>query len=271
MLELFSKITQLRNEFLKNYSGTSHIQEVIPSNSTDFVDSKYLKYLHKFANCNPIYYNSYNQIIGDVPCTVYEGDFNKFWLNSIKHSSSNAPFSPTWIISAFCLAKIVKHMGSTEIIDIGSGDGRIAFFGSVMSMKSFSFEIDGSLACLQKYLSRKTQQNFSSFCIDAKQADFSKLDLNNPAFFIGGLAQMGGEILADSVIQKIDQLSVKQNSILVFAGTYSPKYPVDKYGCAGWGNIIKKYNFELLDTVLLPTVWTFKEPDLTPYLFAKFA
>ena len=61
--------------------------------------------------------------IGLVDCIVYEGDINKYWLNSIQHGSSKAPFSPTWIMSGYIGVMFAKQLGYSEIIDIGSGDG----------------------------------------------------------------------------------------------------------------------------------------------------
>ena len=46
--------------------------------------------------------------------------------------------------------------------------------------------------------------------------DYSKLNLTNPAFFIGGLPQMGGDILATSIIQKINSIQNLKHH-LVFA------------------------------------------------------
>ncbi len=67
--------------------------------------------------------------INDILCTIYEGDINQYWLNSIKHGSSCQPFYPTWIMSAYIMASIANHLDYKELVDIGSGDGRIAFCG----------------------------------------------------------------------------------------------------------------------------------------------
>ena len=122
-------LVNLKKEFAKNYSGKSQIQEAIPTSKSDLfpIPQQDLEMLHQFATKNPIYYNSYEETILDVPCIVYEGDINKYWLNSIKYDSSHAPFSPTWIMSAYVGALLAKDLGYSEIVDIGSGDGRIAF------------------------------------------------------------------------------------------------------------------------------------------------
>ena len=109
----------LKREFFKNYSGNSHIQEIIPSKQTEFldIDSTDLTMLHKFAESNPIYHNSYEEKVLDENCVVYEGDINQYWINSLKHDSSAQPFYPTWILSAYLASYCVRELGFKEIID----------------------------------------------------------------------------------------------------------------------------------------------------------
>ena len=199
-------LIKIKRDFAKNYSGSAHIQEVIPSQiSDDFpIDKNHLKQLHNFAEKNPIYFNSFEEDILGIPCMVYEGDINDYWLNSIKHGSSCQPFYPTWIMSAYVMALIAKKMNFSELVDIGSGDGRIAFCGKILDFTSYSIEIDDTLVELQNTISTQTNQNFNPKCEDALEFDYSKLNLKNPAFFIGGLPQMGGEFLATSIIEKIN-------------------------------------------------------------------
>ena len=75
MIEQVSQnLIKLKQKFRQSYSGTSHIQEVVPltkSNSFPIEQSK-LDALHMFATKNPIYYNSYEQKINGVDCMVYE-------------------------------------------------------------------------------------------------------------------------------------------------------------------------------------------------------
>ena len=261
-------LVNLKKEFAKTYDGQSQIQEVIPvSNSKSFpIPQENLELLHKFATDNPIYYNSFEKIIGKIPCVVYEGDINKYWLNSIQHGSSHAPFSPTWIMSAYVGTLVAKNFGYSEIIDIGSGDGRIAFCAQVLGLESHSIEIDEMLVDLQKTLATS---NFHTYCSDATTFDYLSLNLTKPIFFIGGLAQMGGVVLASGVLEKINSIpSLRENSGWVFAGTYSKKYAQDPKNEAGWGSLIEKNNLKSTQTIVLPTVWTFHELDETPYVFA---
>ena len=268
--ELSQNLIILKKEFASAYNGKSQIQEVIPVSTSKLfpIDQKDLELLHQFATKNPIYYNSYEETIGDTLCVVYEGDINKYWLNSIQHGSSRAPFSPTWIMSAYVGVLFAKELGCTEIIDIGSGDGRIAFCAKVLDLESYSIEIDDMLIELQNLLT--TTLDFHPFCSDATTFDYTSLNLTNPVFFIGGLAQMGGTALASGVLKKINpNLVLWRNTSWVFAGTYSQKYPPDPKNEAGWGTLIEENNLQSVRTIFLPTAWTFHEPDETPYVFAQ--
>jgi hypothetical protein len=90
-----------------------------------------------------------------------------------------------------------------------------------------------------------------------------------PAFFIGGLAQMGGLELASGVLEKIHLISDLKNTGWVFAGTHSQKYPADPKNKAGWGTLIEKNNLKTIQSISLPTAWTFHESDETPYIFTQ--
>ncbi len=266
--ELAKNLVNLKNEFTKNYDGKSQIQEVIPVSKSDLfpIPQQDLESLHQFATKNPIYYNSYEKTVGETLCIIYEGDINKYWLNSIQHISSYAPFSPTWIMSAYVSVLLAKKLGYLEVIDIGSGDGRIAFCAKVLDLESYSVEIDDMLVDLQKLL---IVLDFHPYCSDATIFDYSSLNLTLPIFFIGGLAQMGGTALALGVLEKTNSISNLKNVGWVFAGTYSQKYQPDPKNEAGWGTLIEKNNLKSIQCISLPTVWTFHEPDETPYIFAQ--
>ena len=138
--ELVTNLVKIKQKFAKTYSGNAHIQEIIPSHaSKEFaIDENHLKQLHIFAEKNPIYLNSFEENISGISCMVYEGDINEYWLNSIKHGSSCQPFYPTWIMSAYVMASIAKKLGYSELVDIGSGDGRIAFCGNILFRLSYN-------------------------------------------------------------------------------------------------------------------------------------
>jgi len=271
--ELVKNLVDIKQSFAKNYSGNAHIQEVIPSLvSKKFqLNSQILQQLHDFALKNPIYFNHYEEDIEGIMCTVYEGDINEYWLNSIKHGSSCQPFYPTWIMSAYVMASIAKELGYSELVDIGSGDGRIAFCGNVIGMDSHSIEIDDILVELQKTISTSTHQNFNPICHDALEFDYSTLNLKKPIFFIGGLAQMGGDILATSIIDRINSIeNLRKDTGIVFAGTNTKRQLSGNLENGGWSTLIEKHNLKVIDTVSLPTIWTFDQDVETPYIFTEF-
>jgi len=271
--EFVENLIKIKQDFAKNYSGSAHIQEVIPSRvSKEFpINENHLKQLHEFAEKNPIYLNSFEQNILGIPCVVYEGDINDYWLNSIKHGSSCQPFYPTWIMSAYVMTFIAKKLGFSELVDIGSGDGRIAFCAKILEFTSHSIEIDDVLVELQNTICDKTNQNFNPKCEDALEFDYSKLNLQRPVFFIGGLPQMGGDILATSIIQKINSIvNLKTNTGVVFAGTNTKKQLSGNLSNGGWSTLIEQHRLDVIDTVSLPTVWTFDQLVETPYIFTKF-
>ena len=108
--EIIQNLILIKQDFAKNYSGNAHIQEVVPVSRSDKfpLAENHLQSIHKFAEKNPIYFNSYEEKILDVDCTVYEGDINDYWLNSIKHGTSCQPFYPTWMISAYLMTLNAK-------------------------------------------------------------------------------------------------------------------------------------------------------------------
>jgi hypothetical protein len=271
--KLVVNLANVKRDFAKNYSGSAHIQEVIPSLVSEKfpIDENHLQLLHNFAQKNPIYFSSFEEIISGVPCVVYEGDINEHWLNSIKHGSSCQPFYPTWIMSAYIMTSIAKMLGYDELIDIGSGDGRIAFCAHLQGFNSYSVEIDEGLVELQNNICEKTEQNFHPICTDALEFDYDNLELKHPIFFIGGLAQMGGDILATNIINKINSISnLKHKTGIVFAGTHSKRSLSGNLTNGGWSNLIEKHDLKVIDTVSLPTIWTFDQQTDTPYIYTKF-
>lgn len=273
MLEkLAQNLGMLKQEFVKTYDGHSHIQELIPSHSSEFfpINETHLELLHRFVAKNPIYHNSYETKIGDILCTVYEGDINEYWLNSIKHGSSCQPFYPTWVISAYIAVLIAKNFDYTELIDVGSGDGRIAYCAKILDFQSTSIEIDDVLIELQNTIVSTTNINFNPICVDAIEFDYSTLNVSHPVFFIGGLPQMGGDVLAKNIIEKISATDLKKNTSIVFAGTNAKRQLSNHQSAGGWSSLIDKYGLQVMKTVLLPTIWTFDQLVDTPYIYTEF-
>ena len=82
---------------------------------------------------------------------------------------------------------------------------------------------------------------------------------------------MGGDILATSIIEKINSISdLKNNTGLIFAGTHSKRQLSGNLPNGGWSALIEKHNLNLIDSISLPTIWTFDQNVETPYIFTKF-
>src|SRR5918912_3378652 len=145
-------IVKLKNEFIKSHKARSIIYEVIPSlYSVQLpIEDQTLSRLNDFAECNSIYFKSSEVRLFGIPCRVYEGDINNYWLSSKKYDTNYQPFYPTWMLSAYALALGAKQLGFNEVIDVGSGDGRIAFCGTLLNLRSIGIEIDLSLTMLQQ-------------------------------------------------------------------------------------------------------------------------
>jgi len=62
--ELVKNLVLVKQEFAKNYTGSAHIQEVIPvSTSKQFpMNAEHLEMLHDFAQKNPIYYKKLQKL-----------------------------------------------------------------------------------------------------------------------------------------------------------------------------------------------------------------
>lgn len=275
MLEAaIGRISEIKQEFAGAYDRRAHMQEVIPAPASDAfpVDENHVRALHEFAQNNPIYTDSHEQAVAGLRCVVYEGDTNEYWLNSIKHGSSCQPFYPTWMVSAYVIARIAQRMGYTHLVDIGSGDGRIAFCGRMLGLVAHSIEIDPTLVDLQKRMADATRVDFGPECADALEYDYSGLDMGRPVFVIGGLPQMGGDVLASSIIERIAAMPhVRDSAGLVLAGTHSKRQLSGSVKDGGWSALLDRYGLGVVDVVSLPTAWTFDQDADTPYMYVKFS
>jgi hypothetical protein len=270
LIDLAKNACSLKADFVKNYNGgRAHLHEIIPLAPSSLlpVDSSHLGLLHLFAKSNPIYFGSNDITALGVPCKVYEGDINEYWLSSIKHDTSYQPFYPTWILSAYLLALAAKDLGFSEVVDIGSGDGRIAYCSKVTGLGAHGIEIDGALADLQKNLMDKTGMDFGVVHADATRFDYSTLELTKPVFFISGLPEMG-EMLAQSVVSQVLKMPSLQKAGFAFMGSHSPRKYARDLSQWGWGSVIERYGLDVVQTVTLPTQWTADQAADTPYVFA---
>lgn len=262
-----SAITKLKIEFMNGYGGQSMLSEVVPlSNSKALpIDDDILQSLHQFAKANPIYVRSRDTTVAGIACTAYEGDINRYWLSSKKYDTNYQPFYPTWMLSAFALAYGAQKLGFTDLVDVGSGDGRIAYCGSLLGMRSYGIEIDSDLVQLQDSISSATGVSYEAIRADATSFDYQTLNLSKPMFFISGLPEMG-EMLANSVIEQV--ASIKgQNAGFNFMGSHTMKSLSRDQTRWGWGRVIENYGLEHLGTVTLPTLWTADQSIDTAYVY----
>ena len=267
---LAEDIVTLKTEFMKRQKDSSHIHEIIPVSSESLsIDEHESKMLHKFAESNSIYTDFYEMKILDTVCKVYHGDMNNYWLDSIKHDTSYAPFYPIWILSAYTLALESKSLGAKQIIDIGSGDGRIAYCAKVAGLKSYAIEIDENLVSLENKIASNTGVDFHPMIADATQFDYASLELSQPIFFISGLPEVG-EMLANNVIPRITSMqNLKTNPVFVFTGSHIMRKDSRDKSKWGWGKVMERYNLEVIKTVTLPTYWTVDQPVDTPFIFTR--
>jgi hypothetical protein len=265
------KIVDLKKEFIKKHEATGFIYEVIPlSYSIKLpIEEHILHMLDEFGKNNPLYYRIDNIRLFDIPCRSFAGDINDYWLSSKKHDTNYQPFYPTWLLSAYALSLGAKNFGFKEIVDIGSGDGRIAYCGQLLGMKSIGVEIDSDLVNLQQGIINSTGIEYKILNDDATTLDYSKLDISKPIFFISGLPE-SGDMLAINVLEKVKETSnLRQSSGFNFMGSHVMKeYTSDKTKW-GWGKIIDKFDLQLIDCLTLPTHWTNEQQLDTPYIYTK--
>jgi hypothetical protein len=265
-------VALLKREFVQSHKITrSLLTEIIPLSYSKSlpIDNEMLDSLHRFATANPIYFKSRDAEISGIACRIYEGDINDYWLSSKKYDTSYQPFYPTWMLSAFTLALEAKLLGFDQLVDIGSGDGRIAYCASLVGMGSYGIEIDYKLVELQDAVSSSTGIKYNAIRADATRFDYRSLDLSKPIFFISGLPEMG-EMLANSVIRQVLSIQkIRHKAGFNFMGTHVMKSFTRDKTCWGWGSMIANFGLELIGTITLPTLWTTDEMVDTAYVYTR--
>jgi hypothetical protein len=265
-------IALLKREFVRSYKITrSLLTEIVPlyySKSLP-IDNDVLDSLHRFAAANPIYFKAHDAEISGIACRIYEGDINDYWLSSKKYDTSYQPFYPTWMLSAFTLALKAKLLGFDQLVDVGSGDGRIAYCASLVGMGSYGIEIDDKLVELQDAVSSSTGIKYNTIRADATRFDYGSLDLSKPIFFISGLPEMG-EMLADSVIRQVLSVEkLKHSAGFNFMGSHVMKSLTRDRTGWGWGSVIASFGLKLIGTITLPTLWTTDQIIDTAYVYTR--
>ena len=165
---------------------------------------------------------------------------------------------------------MAKELGFTNLIDIGSGDGRISFCGEIVGIESISIEIDEQLSNLQNSIIQKTDVNFKTINADATRIKFTDMKLKRPVFFIGGVPQ-NGEILAESIIKNILAIpELEKTSCFVLTGTLTKEKFLKNKLNYGWETTLKKFHLMETEVTILPTYWTMDQSFETPYIFTKY-
>ena len=266
---ILNNFLEVKRQYIQDFKPTNIIAEILPNEFSDFfpIDKQILGKLHQFIFSNPIYFKKSNISINNLNFTAYEGDVNEFYLSSKKYDTNYQPFYPTWMLSAFLLSLKSKQLGFTELIDIGAGDGRIPYCGSLLNLRSFGIELDTNLTELQNELSKKTDIKFEIMNDDASTYNFAKLGLSKPIFFVSGLPEMG-EMFIDNLMQTTIQNKFESFGIVFLGSTFKKKFASD-VTYYGWGEIIKKNNLKIIEEINLPTHWTNDNNSETKYLITK--
>ncbi|MFB5598810.1 MAG: hypothetical protein ACE5SW_01095 [Nitrososphaeraceae archaeon] len=268
---ILENLIKSKNIYFDQINPKSIISEIIPiSYSKKFpINTLMLGKLHQFTNNNSIYFKKTCVSIDNTGFISYEGDVNNFYLNAKKYDTSYQPFYPTWILSSLLLCEWLRsdQTCSNEIIDIGSGDGRIPYCGSLLGIRSIGLEIDSSLIDLQKFISKKTNINFEIINADATTYDFSNLELYRPCFVISALPEMG-EMFIENIMKRIKENKIKSYLIVLLGSLVKRKFS-NNNDYFGWGDIIENNNLTIIHSINLPTHWTNHNAHDTKYLIVK--
>lgn len=268
---ILENLAKARKVYFNRIKPKSIISEIIPNYYSESfpINNQLLDKLHKFVNYNPIYFKKTNVSVNNIEFTSCEGDVNTFYLNAKKYDTSYQPFYPTWILSALliCERLRVDDMKCNEIIDIGSGDGRIPFCGALLGLYSIGLELDQSLTHLQRQISESTNVPFEIINADGTDYDFSNQELSRPCFIISALPEMG-EMFVENIMKRINEKRIDSFVIIFLASSVKRRFSNDMSDF-GWGKIMEKNNLKINDYLNLPTHWTNDNADETIYLFTK--
>ena len=264
-------LVKLKNEYLDEFHSYNHIREFIPiANHQNLFDKGILEKIHTFFIFNKIYYKQQGLTLSNIPCISYEGNVNQFWVSSKKYETSYQPFLPTWGLSALVMILVAKDLGFENIIDIGSGDGRLIFCGSILGLNSIGIEIDKDLCDLQNEISIASNVKYKVINGDSNSVDYSQFKLDNTIIFISALPD-SGEILSYSMLNHLKKYKANLHNVgITLIGSHTHRrYSRDK-SMWGWRKFIDDSGLKLLKCVSLPSSWTLDEKKETPYLFTLF-
>ncbi|MGD1838746.1 MAG: hypothetical protein ACPKPY_11920 [Nitrososphaeraceae archaeon] len=266
--ELARNIIDIKKEFNRTLKTSSIISEIIPDSEKWFnVEYKTIKQLHNFAENNPIYQKKEKIKIKETEYLLYQGDITEYYLSAKKYDTNYQPFYPTWLITSLVLCLNSRELGFNEIIDIGSGDGRIPYCGTILNMKSTSIELDKELVELQKKICFRTNTNFDIINTDASTYNLDEINVSKPTILISGLPEMG-EMFVHHLNKTIRNSKFKKTCVVFIGSDTKRKYKDNTE--FGWGEIIRKSQLKVIDRLTLPTHWTNYQDSNTTYIFTKY-
>lgn len=265
---LAQQLVELKNEYLGQLHPHNHVREFIPvANHQNLFDKRLLKKLHSFFKYNKIYYKQQGLTLSDIPCISYEGNVNQFWVSSKKYETIYQPFLPTWVLSALVMILVAKDFGFENIIDIGSGDGRLIFCGSILGLNSTGIEIDKDLCKLQNKISNSCNVKYKVINSDSNSIDYSQFKLENTIIFISALPD-SGEIFSYGLLNHLKKHRAKLHNVgVTLMGSHSYRGHSRDKTKWGWGKFIDDSGLKILKCISLPSSWTLDEKKETPYLF----
>jgi 16S rRNA A1518/A1519 N6-dimethyltransferase RsmA/KsgA/DIM1 with predicted DNA glycosylase/AP lyase activity len=80
-------------------------------------------------------------------------------------------------LSALVMILVAKNLGFENIIDIGSGDGRLIYCGSILGLNAVGIEIDKNLCDLQNEISISSNVKYKIINGDSNSIDYTKFEL----------------------------------------------------------------------------------------------
>jgi hypothetical protein len=268
--DLVKFIVDLKRAYRERFDVRGIPYEILPLDNslTTTIEGNHVLKLDEFARNNPIF-RGYKEVnILNSQCKIFSCDVIEYWLSSKKYDACYQPFYPTWLISSLVLCLSAKLMGFKEIVDIGSGDARIPYCGTVVGLRAISVELDSHLTVLQRDIVRSTGVEFEILNDDACNANFGRMDLSRPIFLVSGLPELG-ELLAEAVISNIIQQDYKSPQLgFALMGSHTMKKYARDSTCYGWGQFIARHNLRVLDCLTLPTMWTNDQSIDTPFVLS---
>jgi hypothetical protein len=269
--ELAHLIARLKRAYVGSGDFNGSPYEILPLGGLCIDKRDYfpISKLSEFIDHNPIFHNYKEISIQNCRCRVLSCEVINYWLSSKKYDTCYQLFYPTWLISSLIICIVVKSLGFTEIVDIGSGDARVPYCGAIVGLRGISVELDTDLVGLQESIISSTGVDFEIVNGDACKVKFEGMNLAKPMFLISGLPEQG-EVLAEAVMKNlIHHELLSSDSGFALMGSHEMKQFSRDRRIYGWGSFITEHKLRLLDCLTLPTMWTNDQPVDTPFIFSK--